>query len=233
MTYQPIAAIAVAAVLASAPAAAANTAALTLHGQGIMADLTLTYAPNPNTGVLPLTSPNPVDPIGSYVVTGISGTFSDANIGLSNVAITGIVPADPGNPEPDNLYAPHSFGHYVITNGVPDPNGGVAPGFSYDNLFYPGGSPRAASDYPFHGGLLDIYGLVFSLADGNAVNFWSNGYLGGALTYGIGVTDGTSVLDYQNGVAVPEPASWALLIAGFGLTGAALRRRLVPSVPSA
>lgn len=25
--------------------------------------------------------------------------------------------------------------------------------------------------------------------------------------------------------AVPEPASWAMLIAGFGLTGAALRRR--------
>ena len=25
--------------------------------------------------------------------------------------------------------------------------------------------------------------------------------------------------------AVPEPASWALMIAGFGLTGAALRRR--------
>jgi hypothetical protein len=25
--------------------------------------------------------------------------------------------------------------------------------------------------------------------------------------------------------AIPEPASWAMLIAGFGLTGAALRRR--------
>lgn len=28
-----------------------------------------------------------------------------------------------------------------------------------------------------------------------------------------------------SGTAVPEPASWAMLIAGFGLTGAALRRR--------
>ena len=26
-------------------------------------------------------------------------------------------------------------------------------------------------------------------------------------------------------LTVPEPASWAMLIAGFGLTGAALRRR--------
>jgi hypothetical protein len=27
------------------------------------------------------------------------------------------------------------------------------------------------------------------------------------------------------GPAVPEPASWVMLIAGFGLTGAAMRRR--------
>ena len=27
--------------------------------------------------------------------------------------------------------------------------------------------------------------------------------------------------------AVPEPASWAMMIAGFGLTGAALRRRRI------
>nr|WP_243450482.1 PEPxxWA-CTERM sorting domain-containing protein [Polymorphobacter glacialis] len=30
---------------------------------------------------------------------------------------------------------------------------------------------------------------------------------------------------FTAGTAVPEPASWALLIAGFGLTGAAMRRR--------
>jgi hypothetical protein len=30
-----------------------------------------------------------------------------------------------------------------------------------------------------------------------------------------------------DGSAVPEPATWLMLIAGFGLTGAALRRRQV------
>ena len=30
--------------------------------------------------------------------------------------------------------------------------------------------------------------------------------------------------------AVPEPASWALMILGFGLTGAALRRRRIVAV---
>jgi len=33
--------------------------------------------------------------------------------------------------------------------------------------------------------------------------------------------------EYQGVAGVPEPASWAMLIAGFGLTGAAMRRRRV------
>jgi hypothetical protein len=36
--------------------------------------------------------------------------------------------------------------------------------------------------------------------------------------------DGTAVLDFAQSF-VPEPASWALMIAGFGLAGATLRRR--------
>ena len=59
------------------------------------------------------------------------------------------------------------------TPGLPAPNNGF---LSYDNLFYPGGSPQTASDYPFRGGCLDIYGLMFSIGGGRVVNtFWSNG----------------------------------------------------------
>ncbi|KPF77891.1 hypothetical protein IP88_05300 [alpha proteobacterium AAP81b] len=36
---------------------------------------------------------------------------------------------------------------------------------------------------------------------------------------------GLSALTVTGNALVPEPASWALLVAGFGLTGAALRRR--------
>jgi hypothetical protein len=35
------------------------------------------------------------------------------------------------------------------------------------------------------------------------------------------------VFTASSGAVVPEPASWALLIAGFGLVGAAARRRRV------
>ena len=205
--------------------ARAASFAFTLSGSGVSGAVQLTYSPNPNTGVLPGTSPNPVDPIGSYIVTGISGAFSDAAIGV-NSTITGIVLSNPATPDPTNLLAPHSFSFYPVTDGVPGP-GGVAPGLTYDDLFYPGGSPQTATDYRFHGGFLDIYGLVFTLANGDAVNFWSNGDMGGGTTYGAAVTDGTSVLDYVGGVsvAVPEPASWAIMMIGLGVLGASLRRR--------
>jgi hypothetical protein len=215
--------------LAIAQPASAAIFAFNLNGSGISGSIQLTYEANNNTGVLPETSPNPVDPIGSYIVTGINGTFSNANIGISNAAITGIVASHPGNPTADNLLAPHSFGFYTVASGIPAPDGHIAPGLSYDNLFYPAGSPQAASDYPFHGGFFDIYGLVFTLDDGNAVNLWSNGDFGGGAIYGAAVTDGETVLDYtENPVAlaaVPEPATWALMLAGFGLVGAAMRRR--------
>lgn len=196
-----------------------------LSGSGISGTIALTYAANPNTGVLPGTSPNPVDPIGSSIVTGISGTFSDTNIGIANMSITGIVASNPSSPQPTNLLAPHSFGFYPIAAGVKTPEG-TAPGLSYDNLFYLGGSPQAASDYPFHGGVFDIYGIVFTLANGHGVNLWSNGDNGG-LTYGAAVTDGENLLDYAAPVsvaAVPEPATWAMMILGFGAIGAFTRR---------
>lgn len=223
---------AVAALLVStslAVPAQAGTFMFKYDGSGVSGQVTLTYAANPNTGVIPGTdSPNLVDPIGSYIVTGASGSFVNNNIGLTTT-ITGVVPSNPGLPEPTNLYAPASFGFFNVASGIPKPNGELAPGFSYDNLFYPGGAPQSSSDYPFGGGFLDIYGLVFETSGGVWVNFWSNGDFGGGATYGAGVTDGRTVLDYTRGdvlaQAVPEPASWALMIAGFGLVGTALRRR--------
>ena len=205
--------------------AQAASVSFTLSGPGVSGTIDLTYAPNPNTGPVGSSSPNAFDPVGSYIVTGASGSFSDNNIGVSST-ITGIVPSQPGNPTPGNLLAPHSFGFFPVASGIPTPEG-VAPGFSYDNLFYPAGSPQAATDYPFSGGVFDIYGVVFTLLDGNAVNLWSNGDFGGGATYVVGVTNGLTVLDYVGDVsltaAVPEPATWAMMIIGFGAVGAIMR----------
>jgi hypothetical protein len=216
--------------MALAQPANAAVFAFNLDGAGVSAAIQLTYETNPLANGVEGTSPNTSDPVGSYVVTGITGTFSSVNASISNAAINGIVKSDPANPTSDNLLAPRSFGFYAVANVNPAPDGHTPPGLSYDNLFYPDGSPQAASDYAFHGGFFDIYGLVFTLDDGNAVNLWSNGDFGGGAVYGAAVMNRTDILDYTEEPvaltpAVPEPATWALMIAGFGLIGAAMRRR--------
>lgn len=48
--------------------------------------------------------------------------------------------------------------------------------------------------------------------------------------FNVGIDNVTFTSDVDGGSTVPEPASWALLIAGFGLTGAAMRRRRIAAV---
>jgi hypothetical protein len=68
---------------------------------------------------------------------------------------------------------------------------------------------------------INSYGLTFGAAFGD---------FGGGLNAGWGEFSGyVPVYIHQDfiasAMAVPEPANWAMLIAGFGLTGAAMRRR--------
>jgi hypothetical protein len=110
----------------------------------------------------------------AFEVTGISGTFSDWNNGLSivNAPIGPLEPIKHDTPDSTNLLAPHDFSRFAVAAGLSP----ISNGFlTYDNLFYPGGSPQTATDYPLHGGLLDIYGLLFDIGGSRVVDFWSNG----------------------------------------------------------
>ena len=73
--------------------------------------------------------------------------------------------------------------------------------------------------------------------NGTNDGFFGNGEVHGVLKFSgtftsLSFTDSTENwhgltigIDSVAGAGIPEPASWALLIAGFGLTGAAMRRR--------
>jgi hypothetical protein len=156
----------------------------------------------------------------AFEVTGISGTFSDSNNGLNlvNVPIGPLEPIKHDTPEPTNLLAPNDFSRFPVATGLPAQNNGF---LTYDNLFYPGGSPQTASDYPFHGGFVDIYGLLFDIGGGKVVDFWSNGDFSGTgqgpIDYGVAVATPDTSLDYVGGgvTVAPEPSTSAML--GIGL----------------
>ncbi len=204
-------------VMFQAPAQA-DTVRYDLNGPGIKANLALTFG----------TATDAKYP-DAYEVTGISGRFSNSNNGLNivNAKVGSLVPVNHATPEPANLLAPHDFSRFAVASGLDPVNNGF---LSFDNLYWPGGSPQTASDYPFHGGILDIYGLLFTIGNGMVVNFWSNGIFGGPPDYGVAVATAQQALDYVGGVsvtpsAVPVPGSlWFL---GAGLLGLVMvgRRR--------
>lgn len=212
-------------MFAMAPGASANVVRInfgSLMGQGSgYADLTIGD-----------TDPGDVvDGSNPKTITGASGMFN-------GVAITGLFPIDPIPPPPGETKIPHAYSLFSI------PGYGDHDGVSYDNLFYPDGSPQICYIegvgwvYPFSGGFLDLMGIMFQMGDGSYLDLWSfgvtppgffDGWQGGLL-YGL-----KRILpDGQGGWVVPDMPPFAvaqvpepgfLWLFGAGLLGLLVWRR--------
>ncbi|HWE49407.1 MAG TPA: PEP-CTERM sorting domain-containing protein [Bryobacteraceae bacterium] len=186
--------------------ASAGTINFNFSGPGVSGTVQLTYGTATDA-----TYPQ------AFEVTGITGTFSDSNNGLDivNASIGPLVAITHSTPEPTNLLAPNDFSRFAVAAGLPAENNGF---LTYDNLYYPGGSPQTASDYPLHGGILDIYGLLFSIGGGTVVDLFSNGNITGTapFDYGVAVATSATALDYVSGgvTVTPEPGAFGLLGSG-------------------
>lgn len=191
----------------------ADTFDFSFVGPGVSGSIELTYG-----GATDLKYPGQ-----AYEVTGISGTFSDTNNGLNimNASAGPLEALTYSTPEPDNTVTPpHDFSRYAVASGL-SADGNV---LTFDNLYWPGGSPQTADTYPPHGGFLDIYGLMFDIGNGQVVDIWSNGDSGSGVDYGVAVATSATALDYVGGGVSITPEPGALGLIGGGLLGLATWR---------
>ena len=143
---------------------------------------------------------------GGYTVTPTSGSVKVAK--------------QYGNPIPD-LFFVGTGGSITVTGGL----------FTLSSFDAGLGSAFGNSTYTITGslnGTQDYFATyVNSTAAFNTITTGSGATLFDTLTFALSTTSSSANIDniVVNAAAVPEPASWAMFIGGFGLIGAVARRR--------
>lgn len=142
---------------------------------------------------------------GGYAITGITGSVTGVG------AITGLI---------DDPYSPNDAFYFFGTDSISATDPDNLAGYFFDNILFEGSMP-----------LLDGSGLAFKVGD-TPVNIFDDPatYGAGPYQYDLSTPSPTATYSSAQGAfaitaSVPEPASWMLMIAGFGFVGAAMRWR--------
>ncbi len=151
---------------------------------------------------------------------GFSFTDTSSNILASGSLTTNNTPSLPGGFNVASISGTVT-GFGAITGLINNPN---APAVSSNGLFFWDNVIFPASPH------VTLNGLLFTTA-GAQWNIYRNGadvFTGHDGTRYIPNRSGTQFAGVFTLTAVPEPASWAMMIAGFGLVGGAMRRGRQP-----
>lgn len=180
----------------------------------------------------------------AFASVDIAGTFtvaahsSDPGLVIDITNNNGVVVPNLGN-------TPQTFNLFTISTDEGSVN------YGEDTVHYPitvdftfsapnpttGGAPVSGQTYGQYFGFLNIgqEGVLQWTGGPQTFNFGNGGQFEVALSnavfnkglFGLGKVGAnvTGTFTLLHDSAVPEPAAWAMMIAGFGLTGAAMRRR--------
>jgi hypothetical protein len=128
----------------------------------------------------------------------------------------------PASPVPDTVF-PDAFRINSVTGTL-----GASPFTTFMEFYLASSGGGVCADFACS--LLDLYGPQLFSGSTAAPTFVPGSY---AMTdvFGNPVARLT-IAEAGGGGVIPEPATWAMLIAGFGLVGAGLRRRREAAVPA-
>lgn len=222
-----LASLAALAVIATAPASAQNlltNGSFENPANGGFAGWTLT---NLGGGTAPVVINYnnavgyPTGAFGEAILTNTVASASPDAVGRSVAYFS----SDTANPDSltqmVNLIAGQAykvgFDYYAPQNGIDNPND-ASLSLLMNNIAIPGATVIAGtpSGTPSRTWFNRASSFVATSSGPQALTFQFRG---------LGVTAADFAIDRVYVTAVPEPASWAMLIGGFGLVGGALRRR--------
>ncbi|TAJ72503.1 MAG: PEP-CTERM sorting domain-containing protein [Phenylobacterium sp.] len=214
--------------------AAAAASVLTLSASAASAAVVITTVGPDDPNVIVDDSNGPATDTVHLIADGLYndfttyGTTGPTNVGVIITGNENIKPSSDGNGQP-----------WIIStdgSGLTYLDFALAGGYQFTSIEFNLNTPKSTGQpvpwavdvFSYNNGLLEQTHLT-GITNSSFISVYTTG--GETLshvsfnTYGTPVLDGVGQIRISGLVAVPEPATWAMMIMGFGAAGSVLRRR--------